>query len=257
LQQKRWKKRPYWSLFEGSHLERAAAIHATAEIERDEVLKALPRAEVFVVPNCVDSVGNLESIARASYRIVFLGRVHKKKGLDILVPALAEVARHLPAVETLVAGPDDEGEWARVEELINKAVPRPRVRYLGAVNGSDRFRLLAESTVFVLPSHSENFGMSVVEAMACGTPVVVSRNCPWESVEREGAGLWVENTPEVVARALLRVLRDPIAAGRMGEAGRRLAQRYTGPPVGQAMARAYEQVLSASSRRRAAGATRA
>jgi glycosyltransferase involved in cell wall biosynthesis len=257
LQQKRWKKRPYWSLLERPHLERAAAIHATAEIERDDVLRALPRAEVFVVPIGMDPMGDLESTSRAPYRIVFLGRIHKKKGFDILVPALAEVARHLPMVETLVAGPDDEGEWARVEQLIHQTVPRPRVRYLGPVYGPHRFRLLSESTVFVLPSHSENFGMSVVEAMACGTPVVVSRNCPWESVEREGAGFWVENSVHAVAAALLRVLQDQTAAGRMGHAGRRLAEQYNWPFVGQAMARAYEQVLSASVRRRAGGATRA
>jgi glycosyltransferase involved in cell wall biosynthesis len=246
LGQKTWKKRPYWSALERTHLEGAASIHATADMERDEVLQVLPRANVFVVPNGMEPIGDLGAMNRVPIRIVFLGRLHKKKGFDVLVPALVRVAREMPEVETVVAGPDDDGEWARVQRLIDVSVPRPAVRYVGPVNGTDRFRLLAESAVFVLPSHSENFGMTVVEAMACGTPVVVSRNCPWEIVEREGAGAWVENTPDSIAEALLQVLRNPSTAERMGEAGRRVAAQFSWSSVGEAMAAEYSRIKDAS-----------
>jgi glycosyltransferase involved in cell wall biosynthesis len=248
LRHKSWKKRPYWFALERAHLEGAAAIHATADMERDAVLQVLPRARVFVVPNGMEPISDLGATNRLENRIVFLGRLHKKKGFDVLVPALARVAREMPEVETVVAGPDEDGEWARVERLVEASVPRPKLRYVGPVNGTDRFRLLAESTVFVLPSHSENFGMTVVEAMACGTPVVVSRNCPWEVIEREGAGLWVENTPDAVATALLRVLRNPSTAAGMGEAGRSIAAKFGWSSVGQSMAAEYARTVEAAGR---------
>ena len=244
LRQKRWKKVPYWVLFEKDHLMRAAALHATADLERDEALAVLPKANIFVVPNGMEPIGELGSVIRSPRQIVFLGRIHPKKGFDVLIPALSIVARKLPQVETIIAGPDQDGEWARVQTLIDRATPKPRVRYMGPVDGSERFRLLATSTVFVLPSHSENFGMTVVEAMATRTPVVISKNCPWQVVEQAGAGYWIENTPAAVADALLRILGDPAGASRMGEAGAHLAAQYDWSRIGQDMAAHYRRLLA-------------
>jgi glycosyltransferase involved in cell wall biosynthesis len=242
LRQKSWKKRPYWTLIEHANLKSAAAIHTTAETERTEVLRVLPHPNVIVIPNGMEPVPALDDVRRLPSQVVFLGRVHPGKGFDVLVPALSRVAREMPSVETIVAGPDDEGEWKRIESEIAKAMPRPRIRYVGTLHGPDRFRLLAQSAVFVLPSHRETFGMAVVEAMACGTPVVVSRNTPWEAVERAGAGEWVENTPEAVSAALLRLLRDPERAARMGESARRLAANYDWAQVGRQMKDLYESL---------------
>jgi glycosyltransferase involved in cell wall biosynthesis len=242
LRQKSWKKRPYWALIEHANLKSAAAIHTTADTERTEVLRVLPHPNVVVIPNGMEPVPALDDVQRLPSQVVFLGRIHPGKGFDVLVPALSRVAREMPSVETIVAGPDDEGEWKRIELEIAKATPRPRIRYMGTLHGPDRFRLLAQSAVFVLPSHRETFGIAVVEAMACGTPVVVSRNTPWEAVEREGAGEWVDNTPEALSAALLRLLRDPERAARMGDAARRLAANYDWARVGRQMKDLYESL---------------
>lgn len=247
LGQKRWKKVPYWTLIERGNLRTAAALHATSTSEADDIQGVLPGAPVFIVPNGCDAVSVPEA-AREPARVVFLGRIHKKKGFDVLVPALSEVARAIPEVETIVAGPDQDGEWRRIEQNVEKATPRPRVRYVGPVYGEEKYRLLASATVFVLPSHSENFGISVVEAMACGTPVVVSRNCPWEEVRTSGAGHWVENTPEAVASAILQVLKDRPAAKRMSQAGRALARKYSWPELGRSMAREYQMLVGKGAR---------
>ena len=243
LRQKRWKKLPYWLGLEGPHLRRASAIHATAEFEEEEVRRLLPTARIFTIANGSEKV-SIPSVMRDERRIVFLGRIHKKKGLDVLIPALSEVANSLPDVETIVAGPDDEGEWSRVQTLIESANPRPRVRYIGPVYGQERFRLLASAAAFVLPSHSENFGMTVVEAMACRTAVVVSRNCPWSILTKVGAGMWVENTPADVAAALLRLLRDGNLRERMGAAGANLAAKFSWDALAQEMAAKYRELLS-------------
>lgn len=242
LGQKRWKKLPYWTLFERRNLEHAAAIHATASVEADAIRALFPNARVFVSPNGVETVPP-PKVERNPRQVVFLGRIHKVKGFDVLISALARVAETLPGVQTIVAGPDDEGEWPRVEKLLEVARPRPEVHYVGAVSGDDKWRLLASSGVFVLTSHTENFGLAVAEALACGTPVVVSRNTPWRSVEKHGAGFWVENTPENVAQALLAILRDPVLASRMGAAGIELARAYSWQGLGQKMAEWYREVL--------------
>jgi glycosyltransferase involved in cell wall biosynthesis len=248
LGQKRWKKQPYWALLERRQLQRAAAIHVTAELERQELLEVLPGAEVIVCPNGLDPV-SVPAVARLPRRIVFLGRIHRKKGLDVLAKAAALLVGRFPELEVVVAGPDDTGEQARVTSVIEALEPRPRFRWLGPVEGDAKWELLASAAAFALPSHAENFGLSVVEAMACGTPVVVSRNCPWAVVEERGAGAWVENTPGALAGALERILSQPAMAEGMGRAGRLLAAEYAWPAVGRQFAAELHRLATSRSSR--------
>ncbi|MDI1433169.1 glycosyltransferase [Polyangium sorediatum] len=237
---KRWKKAPYFELVERKNVLSAAGVHATSDEEAREILHHVPGARTFVVPNGVDVPDVLPDVPREKARIVFLGRIHPVKGFDVLVPALARVAAILPEVETLVAGPDEDGEQARVEALLARVTPRPRVRFLGPVYGKEKQELLASATVLVLPSHGENFGIVVAEALAAGTPVVVSKACPWKILEERGAGAWVENTPERIAEALLLILEDPARARRMGEAGRAVAAGYGWDAIAKQMLTQYE-----------------
>jgi len=243
LRQKRWKKWPYWHLTERRHLLGADALHATADLEAAAIRDCLGDRPIIVVPNGVDPIP-VPDVARKTRQIVFLGRLHPKKGLDILVAALSLVTRRWPDLEAIVAGPDEANEWARVSEILDRLQPKPRVRYVGSVFGIEKHTLLAESTVFVLPSHSENFGQAVVEALACGTPVIVSRNCPWQSVERVGAGYWIANTAEEVAGALERILGNEQLQKSMGKAAREHAKDFSWQAAGDAMAAYYERLLS-------------
>lgn len=242
--QKSWKKMPYWWLVERAHVARAAGVHTTSDDERDEVARLVPGSRPFTVPNGVDLPAAPPSVPREGRRVVFLGRIHPVKGFDVLVPALSRLAAEMPDVETLIAGPDEDGEWARVEAAIASSSPRPRVRYVGAVRGSEKLDLLASARALVLPSHSENFGMVVAEALACGTPVVVSRNCPWRVVEERGAGFWVENTPAQVAEALRALLADPAKAEAMGQRGRAIAAGLGWDAIARQMIAHYEEALA-------------
>ena len=249
LGSKRWKKAPYFELVERKNVLSAAGVHATSEEEEREILRNVPGARTFVVPNGVDLPEELPDVPRERARIVFLGRIHPVKGFDVLVPALARVAARRPDVETLIAGPDEDGEQGRVEALLARVTPRPRVKFLGPVYGKDKQELLASATVLVLPSHGESFGIVVAEALAAGTPVVVSKACPWRILEERGAGAWVENTPERVAEALLAILDDPAAARRMGEAGRVVARGFGWDAIAKRMIGHYEAIVARERRR--------
>lgn len=242
LGHKRIKKAPYWALVERSNLSRAAAIHATSDEERNDLLRLVPRARVEVIPNGVELPGGASPEPRAPARVVFLGRLHPVKALDQLLPALSLVTKEVPELEAVLAGPDDVGEWARLERLREQLSPKPRISYIGSVSGPAKDALLACATVLALPSHTENFGQVVVEALAQGTPVVASSHTPWRVLEERGAGRWVSNEPERFAAALLDVLQSPDESAARSTAARALAAEYSWDSVARRMAALYASV---------------
>jgi glycosyltransferase involved in cell wall biosynthesis len=119
------------------------------------------------------------------------------------------------------------------------------VHWLGEVADGDKWRLLADADALVLCSRSESFGLSVLEGMAAGVPVVVTRTCPWEDVEREGCGLWVAHDARAIADALVHVLGERARGRAMGDRGRALARaKYSWDTVARSMADAYRAVLA-------------
>ena len=241
MSQKRWKKKPHWMLLDRPNLARASALHATGPFEVTELSRLAPNIPIIELPNAMQLPACNKEVERQRRRVVYMSRLHPKKGLEVLVEAMSLLTTRLPDVELVMAGPDDSGEWPKTQRRIEAADPKPNVRYLGEVKGGAKTELLLSGAVFALTSHSENFGNVIAEALSCGTPVVVSKNCPWKSVQEEGAGFWVDNTPEKVAEALERVLvRDD--GGAMEAAARRLGEQFSPARVGAEMARHYEEI---------------
>jgi glycosyltransferase involved in cell wall biosynthesis len=151
----------------------------------------------------------------------------------------------VPGATLAVAGGDDEGIGPGLESLARSLGVAERVLFLGAVHGADRTALLHRSALLVLPSHSENFGNVVLEAMAAGTPVVVSGGVGLaEEVRRSGTGLVTAGDPASLGAALAELLADPDRLSRMGEAGRRaVRERYTWDRVAAAMEGVYRELL--------------
>ncbi|MCX5892045.1 MAG: glycosyltransferase, partial [Deltaproteobacteria bacterium] len=118
-----------------------------------------------------------------------MGRINFKKGLDLLVQALAQVVRRRPDVHLVVAGPDNDGWGARVKDWLKAAGISDYATFTGRLLGEEKPAALRDARMFVLPSYSENFGLAVVEALACGLPVVISDQVNiWREVEAAGAG---------------------------------------------------------------------
>lgn len=222
----RFWKQAWIALFERRNLQRAAAVHVTSEIEATELRKlGLPARRIVVVPNGVDmpTVRIETAIARQPgvVRVVSLGRINWKKGLDRLIEAMV----HVPKAELVIAGNDEEGYQTKLEDLAVRLGVAARVRFPGPVHGDAKWQLLESADVFVLPSHSENFGNAVLEAMAAGVPVVVTPGVGLAAtVETTGAGFVVGGEPDGVAAAINALIANPMTRLAMGANAQRVAR---------------------------------
>jgi len=201
--------------------------------------------------------------------VVFMSRLHPKKGVDVLLRAWSRQKEvtgnewrvkssqtetppcrntetpHRGAVLVL-AGSNLIGYRKEIEGMIKELSLEDSVVITGEVLGQNKDCLLANSDVFVLPSHSENFGIVVAEAMAWGRPVIASTGAPWKEVAEVGAGWWVKPEEESLAQVLHEALaKRPDELDAMGAKGRALvAERYTWAAPAAKLVRAYEEILA-------------
>ncbi len=144
--------------------------------------------------------------------VLFLGRIHPKKGCDLLIRAFARVAAHDPALRLVMAGPDECGWRAELQKLAQQLAVNERVVWTGPLYGDLKWGALRAAGVFALPSHTENFGITVAEAMACGLPVLISKEVNiCREIESDGAGLAAADDQEGTTSLLERWLAMPDA----------------------------------------------
>ena len=221
------------TLFQNRVLRGAAAIHYTTEEEMRLAEPYACGAPGAVVPHGLD-IADYEGLPPpGSFRarhseigdktiVLFFGRLNFKKGLDILARAFGSVASARNDVHLVLAGPDD-GMLAKTRGCLREAGVLDRATFTGMLLGEEKLALLGDADLFVLPSHSENFGIAVVEAMACGLPVAISDKVNiWREVEGAGAGAVSPPEAEAFAAAIAGLLDDPARRRVMGEAGQGL-----------------------------------
>ncbi len=152
-----------------------------------------------------------------------MGRLQKVKGFDILINSFAKILNVYPDSILLIAG-ENEGEEENLKQQINKLALSDKVFLIGSVKGQDKINFLANADLFVLPSYSENFGNVYIESLAAGTPIVASKNTPWQEVEIANCGKWVENSVDKTADAMISILKED--REKMKINAKKLAQRY-------------------------------
>jgi glycosyltransferase involved in cell wall biosynthesis len=233
LRRKWLKKRLYLALRLRRDLEQARAIHVASLWERDRTALLGLKRPLVIVPDGVDLDEFGQLPARGRFRdkypalqnrslIVFLGRIYPGKGLELLVSALSKLADR--STMLAVVGPDSQGYQATVQSCVDKLKLGNRVVFTGLLQGNNRIEALVDADLFCLPSEHENFGIAVMEALASGTPAIISDQVAiHHEVVLAGAG---ESLPLDVDRfvdALQRWLNDPNKRRIAGEAGRKLA----------------------------------
>jgi glycosyltransferase involved in cell wall biosynthesis len=244
----RLAKSTWIHLIERSNVERAAAVHLTSQLEVTELERfdwGLPR--LVTIPNAVDEpssangniASDVEAITSEQPLVLFLGRLTWKKGLDRLLHAFAQTQSGILAVVGT-----DENFAPKLVKLAAELRIADRVRILPrTVIGAEKERLFAAARLFVLPSYSENFGNTVLEAMRRGVPVVVTPEVGAAEIVREsGAGLVVAGEPGPLSSAIRLLLADLSLARSMGDAGRRHAARFTWDHIAMEMEDLYRSL---------------
>ncbi|HIJ83678.1 MAG: hypothetical protein HW380_428 [Magnetococcales bacterium] len=247
MSQKLWRKKIYYHWAVKNMLTQSAAIHATSSSEARQLGRLTSSHSIRVIPLAVNAMPTQSSgfIPDEPLRLLFLSRIHPKKGLPVLIQALARLHERGIAATLAVAG-DGEADYL---QFLHRHIAKLRlelwITFHGFLQGEEKNRLMAASHLFVLPSHQENFGLAVVEAMAAGLPVVVSDQVALaEDVELSGAGLVVPvDQPESLAGAL-GVLTDPARRRIMAQKGPLWVQeKFSMAAMGRSLSALYHELV--------------
>lgn len=227
-------------------LDHAAHIIVLSEEWRRRIAQITSNPHIVVIPNPTDTgpLASQRDYDRSSNVLLFLGRLDKKKGIFDLVAAVALLHPQIPDIRVRFAG---EGDVDGIRRHAASNGILETIEFLGWISGELKQRVLAEATVFVLPSHAEGMPMAVLEAMAAGLPIVASRvgGVP-DVVEDQKSGILFEpGDVDGLARALLALLRDPARRRQMGEASqKRIVETHTPERVLEKIEFLYEKYVN-------------
>lgn len=237
-------KRLFWPMVQQPALAATVCFHATAESEYEDIRRMGFCQPVAIIPNGISVPDVLPKQARGSRTLLFLGRVHPIKGLDMLLPAWQAVQDRFPDWRVVIAGPDHGGYLSEMAQLATE-LRLKRIEFVGALRGKDKWDAYRAAEIFVLPSYSENFGMTVAEALAAGVPAIVSKGAPWQGLEHKRAGWWIDIGVDPLVNCLQEALSQSSGElTQMGYRGRAWMQTEFGwERVGGMMTQTYEWIL--------------
>lgn len=251
-------KKLYFNLIANHYLRRASAVHFTTQDEKDNVANFVKvKCPSFVVPNGLDIAeynslpkrGDFKEkylLLREKKYILFLGRIHKQKGLDILINAFKELCKFDNDLFLVIAGPDF-GYKNEVEKQLNQYGLLNKTLFAGMLTGRSKLAAYVDAEVFVLPSYFENFGMVAIEAMACGTPIVITNKVGiYKDVENEKykSGLVVDPKAESIYQGIKSLLNNTALRDEIVINGRNLVrENYNIDKVADMMIDVYKNIL--------------
>jgi glycosyltransferase involved in cell wall biosynthesis len=256
LRKSRLKKTIFGVLFERKNLLAASGLHFLNAEEAEEAKDYRLSSPVFILPNGVHAERFTRLPDRTSFErrypqcrtkilALFLGRLHPKKGFDLLLPALSRAAASIPELHLLIAGPDEGGYMNVLLEMVKRNNLLERITFMGMVQGSIKLEALGAADFFVLPSYQEGDSVAVKEAMASRLPVVITPACHFPEIKAFNAGLVVQPNEDELCQAL-----ETLASGKcdrtlMGtNAVHLVTDRYTWPKIIERLLRIYEDILA-------------
>lgn len=264
LRERRLSKTAFLALYERAIIRDAAAIHVLTESERDHVLRQGARPQQCVlVPNGAEFDEDTIFPDGAIFRkhlglhrdaplVLSMGRLHRARGLDLLLEAFARVAASMPAARLVVAGPDD-GARPELEMRADRLGILQAVKFTGPLEANLKLAAFRAADVFALVAYADEMPNAVLEAAAAGTPVVVSGRCNLPDVAAYRAGRIVGPTVDALAGALLEMLADRAGLKAIGENGRRMVrERFAFSTVVDRIEQMYRDVVAGANQPRTA-----
>lgn len=245
VSQSRLKKALVLAIGQKKALNAVDCFHATAESECNDIAEyGYSKVKCIVSPNGLQLpkfVGERKGIKK---RVVFMSRLHPKKGLDMLINGWSKLEQKFQDWELSIIGPLDSTYAVDMQKL-SDALGCKKVHFLGELKGSDKFNYLRDSSLFILPTHSENFGMVVAEALASEIPVICTKGAPWKKLEDFNAGWWIDINEEAIVQGLTKaMLLDENTLKKMGKNGRKWIEKdFSWDAIAVDLIKVYKQVI--------------
>lgn len=246
-------KRHYWTrkipallLYQKNAIIKANYLHATANSEKENLLKIGYNKNIEIIANGIEIEKiTLKTSWKRRKKILFLSRIHVKKGINFLIESIALLKNDLKDYVINIAGEGDENYINELKQLTIQLGIANYIHFIGGVYGEQKWKLFKEADLFILPTHSENFGIVVAEALACGTPVITTQGTPWKELESNHCGWWTAIGTEATTKALKDFLQQTeTQLEQMGRNGRKLVEeKYSSQKMAYDMVNLYRKIL--------------
>jgi glycosyltransferase involved in cell wall biosynthesis len=249
-----WAKKLVFQALDRANVQSAGAMHFTTRSEMEQAMWhgiALQERGFVVPPPLIGVDGSARTrhdAAVSAPLVLFLSRLHPVKSVELLLAAWDSVAARHPTARLVIAGDGEPGYVAHLEAQARQSRAADRIEFVGFADDRRKQSLLADASVFVLPSQHENFGVAVLEAVAAGLPAVVTREVQLSSlIEDQGLGVIAERSPEALANAVSDVLSSADLRRHCSENGPRIVEDlFSLASVSSQLMSMYEHVLAHS-----------
>lgn len=256
LSYKAWKKRIYYTLLEKPALQNARLIQMLASTEAEQIKPLELKTPITIAPNGIhrqdfEKLPDPELFyqqfpdTRNKTLILFLGRIDPKKGLDLLATAFGKIHAQFSETHLIIAGPDNIGFLSTAKNYFASAGCLEAVTFTGMLTGSLKYAALAAANIYVAPSYSEGFSMSVLEGMASGLPCVITTGCNFPEAAKANAAYVVDIDADAIANALNQCLQSPEKAREIGTRARQLIfEQYTWDSIAKKLIQVYTAIIA-------------
>lgn len=245
-----WRKKLALTFYQRRHLHCTTAFHATSEAEAQHIRDLGFTQPIAIIANGVSLPPTSVPPRQTNHprTALFLSRLHPKKGVPMLLEAWAKVRP--PDWKLIIAGNDEGGHLAELKQQSQQLALSSAVSFPGPLYEQAKEQAFQQADLFILPSHSENFAIVIGEALSHGLPVITTRETPWQSLEQQNCGWWVDAQVETIATALKNATELPaVELQSMGQSGRELiAEKFLWPKIAKQMISFYHWLIDESER---------